>query len=120
MSNENYVEVSLETIAGGEAIQQVNFELKRAIENCLDVNTEAKAKRQVILKIVIAPDEERKSAMVNFAAESKLPGDRPGIEKLLFAKDSAFVNTAHQVTFDEFIKEQNKDVVELENARGEE
>jgi len=114
--DEKFKLASLQSIAGGEAIAQFDFQLNRAIENCLDVNTEAKAKRQVVLKVTILPTEDRKSAMVTFNAEAKLPGDRPGIEQLHFAKNEAFVNTAHQMTFDDFVKANSKNVIEFDDA----
>ena len=96
----NYVQLCLEAIDGGNAIKQVNYQLTKAIENMLDPNTMSKAKRQVILTITIVPDEQRQSAVVAYQAVSKLPADSPGVDMLTIGSNrkTAFIHDKNQMS----------------------
>jgi FixJ family two-component response regulator len=51
--------MSIVTMKGGSVVEQFNEALQRALENIVDPNTKAKAKRTVNLRLTILPDEER-------------------------------------------------------------
>ena len=51
--------LSLATLKGGAAIEQFDEALQRVLENVVDPNTKATAKRIVTLKLTVVPDEER-------------------------------------------------------------
>ena len=50
-------EPSLETLAGGGVVEMFNHELKRALEDIRDPNTDQKKVREVILRVRIHPGE---------------------------------------------------------------
>ena len=58
------IQLNSATIAGGGLVERLNSEIHKAVENCLDVNTEAKKMRTVTLKVKIKPDETRAFASV--------------------------------------------------------
>lgn len=68
--------LSLINIGNGAAVQLVEKELERVIKDILDLNTEAKATREVNLKIIFKPDENREIITTGIKATSKLAGSR--------------------------------------------
>jgi len=73
---------------GNGAVNEVfDRELQRVLKDIMDPNTEATAQREVNLKIVIKPDEERDLGVVGVKASSKLAGSRAFISKLAFGRD---------------------------------
>ena len=99
-----FKEATLQTIADGKAIEQFNFELKKVLENCTDLNTDAKQPRTVTLKIKIVPTDDRKNAALTFQAESKCAPDSPGIDQLFFGTGGVFISSAKQLNFDDYEK----------------
>ena len=63
---------SLLEMAGGAIKERADFELTKAIENILDVNTDPTAKRVITIKLTLAPDAERRMIAVSAQASSKL------------------------------------------------
>ena len=63
---------SLLEMAGGAIKERADFELTRAIENILDVNTDPVAKRVITVKLTLVPDAERRMISVSAQATSKL------------------------------------------------
>lgn len=79
-------EVTLGGLAGGGAAELWDAELKKCIENILDVNTDPKAKRELSLKLTMLPNEDRNNAAVAVEVTSKLPGLKPTSTVIYFAK----------------------------------
>ena len=70
---------------GEGAVNEIfDRELQRVLKDIMDPNTEATAQREVTLKIVIKPDEERDLGVVGVKASSRLAGSRAFISKLAF------------------------------------
>jgi hypothetical protein len=86
-----YIEASLETISDGKAIQAVDYELAKVIENCKDPNTDPTGVRTVTLNIKIKPSQDRQRAEIAFQAISKLAPDAPGVDQIVIARDGALV-----------------------------
>ncbi len=106
---------SLETINDGKAINQFNYELKKAIENCQDVNTETGFVRVVTLKVRIKPTDDRQRAAVTFQAESKLAPDAAGTDQMIFSKEGAFISSARQLHFEDVTEIDGEDEKEGSN-----
>lgn len=86
--------VSLETLGGGSpnglsgaAVELFNTEFQRVLDNCLDPNTKATAKREVVLKVIIKPDDDRESCSVEIQANSKLAAVRPYPTNIFLGKE---------------------------------
>jgi hypothetical protein len=112
----NFKEVQLATIADGKAIAQFNFELGKAIENCLDLATEAGAVREVKLTVKIKPNQDRSRAEITFQAISKCAPDSAGTDQVFFSSKGAFVSSARQLTLDE---QHHENVADIETAQSE-
>ncbi len=70
--NDNEVFVSLDTLGQGAAVEMFNEELKKVLENILDVNTKATTTRAVTLTVTIKPDENRNYSNAVIEAKSKV------------------------------------------------
>ncbi len=75
--------VTIENLAGGAALEQVNHVLGKAWENVFDPNTDPEAKRKVVLEVEIEPTENRDSAAITFKVKANLPGP-VGVTSLVF------------------------------------
>lgn len=62
----------LDELMDGALTERFNRELRRVLQNVFDPNTEAKAKREIAVKIVITPSEQRDAAVFQLAVTSKL------------------------------------------------
>lgn len=65
--------VTLENLGGGAASELFQHELGRVIQNILDPNSPAKAKRTITLKVSITPDDKRELGDVRITCEAKIP-----------------------------------------------
>lgn len=65
-------EISLETLKGGAALEIVNQMLADVWENILDPNTDAKKKRQVVLKLKFSPSEDRETVGIEIETKNDL------------------------------------------------
>jgi len=91
MSDENFV--SLETLAGGAAVERVTDELKTVLENILDPNTDAKAIRSITLQVKIKPDIDRQVASATVCVRSTLAPAK-GVDTRLYIGKSLGVPVA--------------------------
>lgn len=64
---------SLLDMANGAIKERIDYEMGRVMQNISDPNTKASAKREITLKITLAPDEDRKHIEVS----SKLAAMNP-------------------------------------------
>lgn len=63
------VKTSILQMARGAIQECVDYEVTKAIDNILDPNTEAKAKRKITLTLELKPDENRQ--IITLAASTK-------------------------------------------------
>ncbi|MDY3781378.1 MAG: hypothetical protein SOZ90_04270 [Candidatus Faecousia sp.] len=63
---------SILQMARGAIQERVDYEISRIVDNILDVNTEAGAKRKLVLTIEMKPDENRQYIKIAASAVSKL------------------------------------------------
>lgn len=82
--------VTLPSLAKGAAAELFEKELQKAIANILDINTEAKAPREVILRVKMTPNEDRNIAQTEVRIESKLASFKPA-ETVLYVGKKAGV-----------------------------
>lgn len=63
---------SIMRMARGAFEERVDYEMDKVIQNILDPNTKATAKRKIILTIELTPDDERRQIQVSVTAKSTL------------------------------------------------
>lgn len=86
--NDNLTKVSEKSIlelARGAFIERADYEMSRIIENILDPNTKATAKRKLTLTVEFQPDDIRTTIGVNVTAKSSLASTNPVATSLYIA-----------------------------------
>ena len=78
---------SLLQMAKGAIQERVDYEVSRVVDNLLDVNTEAKAKRKVTLTITMTTDDNRRVVKVEASAKSTLAPVTPIDTSLVITAD---------------------------------
>ena len=78
---------SLLQMAKGAIQERVDYEVTRVVDNLLDMNTEAKAKRRVVLTITMTTDEARRVVKVEASAKSALAPVTPIDTSLVITAD---------------------------------
>lgn len=68
---------SLLQMAKGAIQERVDYEVTRVVDNLLDMNTEAKTKRKVVLTITMTTDVDRRVVKVEASAKSTLAPAMP-------------------------------------------
>ena len=68
---------TLENLCRGALIERVDAELEKVVQNVLDPNTKAKAKRIILLEMKVLPSESRDTATVEIVTKSKLEPATP-------------------------------------------
>lgn len=78
---------SLLQMAKGAIQERVDYEVTRVVDNLLDMNTEAKAKRKIVLSIVMTTDDDRRVVKVEASAKSVLAPVTPIGTSLVITAD---------------------------------
>lgn len=68
--NEQNQRDSIMSMARGAFEERVDYEMDKVIQNILDPNTKATAKRKITLTIELTPDDERRTIGVSVTAKS--------------------------------------------------
>lgn len=76
--NETAKRDSIMQMARGAFEERVDYEMDKVIQNILDLNTKATAKRKITLTIELTPDDERRQIQVSVTAKSTLAPHAPG------------------------------------------
>jgi hypothetical protein len=97
--------VTLATLGQGAAGELFEKELQEVLKNIADVNTDPKAKREVLLRVSITPNDEREMGDTVVSVVSKLAPVRK-VKTLLFlgrrqGRLVAVESNPKQLTFDE-------------------
>jgi len=87
--------LSIAGIADGAAVEALDYELQRALDNIVDPNTPAKGARTVTLTVKIMPEANRDEAKVTFTAKSVLQ-PAAAVETRLFIHDQKGVAVASE------------------------
>lgn len=68
---------SILQMAKGAVQERVDYEVSKVVDNILDPNTEATAKRKITLTIELKPDSDRQVITMNATAKSTLAPTKP-------------------------------------------
>ena len=78
---------SIMRMARGAFEERVDYEMDKVIQNILDPNTKATAKRKITLTIELTPDEGRRLIQVNVTAKSTIASTNPVSTSLYVTDD---------------------------------
>jgi hypothetical protein len=112
-------EITLANLGGGAAVEKFQEEFEKVIQNILDPNTEAKAKREVVLKVIIQPTADRDWTTMKVEALAKLAPNVAYTTRAFVGVDKesgrnvACESNPNQTTIEDFI-ERDKNVEKLE------
>lgn len=90
--NEQNQRDSIMSMARGAFEERVDYEMDKVIQNILDPNTKATAKRKITLTIELTPDDERRTIGVSVTAKSTLAATtspRPSMSPLTATASSS-------------------------------
>lgn len=65
-------QVSLVTLRRGAAVELVDEEIRRALANIVDPNTDPEASREITLTLKLKPEKDRERVGINISVKSKL------------------------------------------------
>ena len=68
---------SILEMSQGAILERVDYEMQRVIDNVLDVNTKADAKRKLTVTLELTPDAQRRTITVKTTAKSTLVPTEP-------------------------------------------
>lgn len=76
---------SILEMARGAIMERVNYEMARVMDNIMDANTKATAKRKLTLTLTFQPDDERATIGVSVVAKTTLAATNPVVTSLYLA-----------------------------------
>lgn len=82
---ENDSKKSILHMAKGAIEERVDYEVSRVVDNILDMNTDPRKKRKIVLTIEMIPDEDRTIIQTNVTAKSTLAPTKPVTTALAIA-----------------------------------
>lgn len=85
--NKNIDRSSILQMARGAFQERVDYEMGRVVDNILDLNTKATAKRKITLTIELTPDDERQTISVAVQARATLAPTNPVATALCITSD---------------------------------
>lgn len=83
-----YQDTTIDTIAEGAVPEVFQEHLKRVLGNIDDINTPAKAKRQITIEVIFAPDASRTAVEVAVNVKSKLAGTHKAEGTIFITRDA--------------------------------
>ena len=115
--------LNLSNLGGGAAAEKFDHELRRVIRNIMDPNTPATTKREITLKVIIAPSENRSWGAIEVTASCKLASDKPFATRAYFGVEGeefiACEDNPEQITINDFIESKKQtEVVDLKKVSG--
>lgn len=79
--------ISLTNIGDGAAVEMFDEALGKILENILDINTDAKTKRVITLKMTISPAENRDCSAIGIEVVPKFAPDKAFETQALMGRD---------------------------------
>jgi len=79
-------EMDLTNIGGGAAVEKFDIELKKVLKDIMDPNTDPKARRDIIIKVLFIPDENREIGDIAISSKSNLAGLKAHFSKAIFGR----------------------------------
>lgn len=73
---------SIMEMGGGSFLERIDYEMARVMNNILDANTKATAKRKVTVTLTFTPDDDRSIIGVDVVVKSTLAPTNPAVTSL--------------------------------------
>lgn len=89
---------SILEMAKGAVQERVDYEVSKVVDNILDINTDHKTKRKIVLTIELKSDEDRQIITMSAQAKSTLAPVKPIGTTLAIGADKNGEMMIHEVT----------------------
>lgn len=73
---------SIMQMAKGAFLERIDYEMAKIMDNILDANTKATAKRKLTVTLTFSPDDERTNIGVSMVAKTSLASTNPAVTSL--------------------------------------
>lgn len=80
-------EITLEKLGEGAVSEMFSEAVQKVVDNVLDLNTEARAKRSIVLKMTICPSENRNCATIQVEITPKFAPDKAFATRAMMGRD---------------------------------
>ena len=88
---------SILQMAQGAIMERVDYEMSRVLDNILDPNTKATAKRKLTVTLTFTPDDEREHVTVDTVVKPALAATNPVVTSLYVADGRNVVEMVAQL-----------------------
>lgn len=88
---------SILQMAQGAIMERVDYEMSRVLDNILDPNTSATAKRKLTVTLTFTPDDEREHITVGTVVKPGLAATNPVVTSLYVADEQNVVEMVAQL-----------------------
>lgn len=89
--------ISILQMARGAIMERADYEVTKVIENILDANTSATAKRKITITLEFKSDDQRRNISLNTTAKSALAPTNPVVTSLYVADSDNVVEMVPQI-----------------------
>lgn len=89
MEQEEPISINIGNICDGAMVEAFELKLAEVLRNIMDPSTEAKAKREITLRVKFHPKDDRVQINCEFTCETKTAGLMPSTSRMFVGKDSA-------------------------------
>lgn len=90
---------SIMRMARGAFEERVDYEMDKVIQNILDPNTKATAKRKITLTIELTPDDERRQIQVSVTAKSTLATELEKVDTTIMVQAKSYKSVEVMTTY---------------------
>lgn len=73
---------SIMQMAKGAFLERIDYEMAKIMDNIIDANTKATAKRKLTVTLTFSPDDERTNIGVSMVAKTSLASTNPAVTSL--------------------------------------
>lgn len=92
-----YAQKSILQMARGAIQERADYEITKILDNILDPNTTATAKRKLTITLTLCPDDTRQNISVGVVAKSTLAPTNPVTTSLYVADEETIVEMVPQI-----------------------
>jgi L-arabinose isomerase len=103
--------LDITTLKGGAAVEMINKELQKMVDDVADVNKEAKSPRKLTFNVTFAPTDDGSFGACKLEVSSTLGKQKPQVTSLSFGFDGKHGVASERLN----VSQPNFSTVEMEN-----
>ena len=83
------IPINIGNICDGAMVEAFELKLADALRNIMDPSTEARSKREIVLRVKFHPKDDRVQINYEFTCDTKLAGLMPATSRMFVGRDAA-------------------------------